>query len=197
MADQTLSKSLRTRIGVVESLARLLDDTGMDRITVSMLCQKAGISRTTFYQYFDNITGVGIWMWDHVMDQTLYQVGIKYSAYEGHLRKFRALRESRFFFKELLKHTEYDSVMQHAGRYMLDHFTQTIERHRAAPLNEFETVRMRLFVVGAKHMTRDWAEEGMRQEPELMTDVFIDSLPAFALPWLEPDETYPPENRLA
>ena len=196
MNEPTPSKPLRTRIGIVDALAELLGDTSIDRVTVSTLCQQAGISRTTFYQYFDNITGVGIWMWDHVMDQTLYQVGIKYSAYEGHLKKFQALRESRYFFKELLKHTEYDSVMQHAGRYMLTHFVETIARHRGTPLDEFEVVRMRLFVVGAKHMTRDWAEEGMREEPELMTDVFIDSLPAFALPWLEPDDTYPPERRL-
>lgn len=190
MPDEATPKPLRTRLHVVDTLGTLLGDKSIDRVTVSTLCDAAGISRTTFYQYFDNITGVGIWMWDHVMSQTLYQVGIEYNAYDGHLKKFQTLLGQRDFFRELLKHTEYDSVMQHAGRYMLTHFIETIARHRGSPLDEFERTRMELFVVGAKHMTRDWAEEGMLRDPVLMTEVFVDSLPSFALPWLEPDEAY-------
>ena len=190
MSEKELPKPMRTKLHVAETLGDLMNDRDMERISVSDLCQASGISRTTFYQHFDNITGVGIWMWDRTMETTLYQIGIKYNVYDGHLAKFNALLENSRFFKELLKQTDYDSVMQHAGRYMTNHFIETVERHRKTPLNEFETTRMRLFVIGAKHMTRHWAAEGMVQDPVLMTEVFVDSFPSFAIPWLEPDSSY-------
>lgn len=160
----------------------------MEDISVTGLCARAGVSRTTFYEYFDNIVDVGVWMWDNVMEKALYQIGIHYDCYEGHLAKFEALLGRRDFFDRVLRATDYSSVMQHAGRIMLAHYCDLVEQRRGSVLDEFERTRLRLFVVGAKHMTRDWAREGMRQEPELMARVFTDAMPAFALPYLEPQE---------
>ncbi len=55
---QKSPKSVQTRKRIVSSYAELLEDHDYDKISVSALCKKAGIVRSTFYVYFSDIYDV-------------------------------------------------------------------------------------------------------------------------------------------
>lgn len=55
---QKSPKSVQTRKRIVSSYAELLADHDYDKISVSALCKKAGIVRSTFYVYFSDIYDV-------------------------------------------------------------------------------------------------------------------------------------------
>ncbi|MGN1399105.1 MAG: TetR/AcrR family transcriptional regulator [Erysipelotrichaceae bacterium] len=48
-------KNLITKKDIKDGFLELLDEKGFDKITVSELCQKVGINRSTFYYYYDNM----------------------------------------------------------------------------------------------------------------------------------------------
>ncbi|MBO7689481.1 MAG: helix-turn-helix transcriptional regulator, partial [Clostridia bacterium] len=42
----------RTRLVILHAFDELVEKVGFSKITVSMLCEEAGVSRATFYRYF-------------------------------------------------------------------------------------------------------------------------------------------------
>ena len=185
-----------TRLKVVSAYDQCLNTMPVDKIRVVEVCRLAGISRTTFYGYFENLEDVPIWLWDYLMDNTLYQAGRRYGCYEAHLRKFQALVDYRRFFLNVFKPTNYQSVTQHGGRVMLTRLREIIQRKSGRELSESESLQLEFFVTGAKHMTRHWVRGGMEEPPERMARVFTDAMPAYALPFLEADPAYDDAEQL-
>ena len=56
-------------------------------------------------------------------------------------------------------------------------------------MTESQRLRVSFFPLGAKHATRHWAINGMKEEPETMAQVFLESMPDFLVSHLEPDPT--------
>ena len=185
--ETCMSKQLETRLKIVAATNELMKTTSPTKVRVVDVCKEVGISRTTFYEYFEDIPAVSTWFWDHLMNQTLYLIGTKYSCFEAHLRKFTIMREHQEFLYNSFLVTSYPWVVQHGGRQMYDIYEEVLARKLARPLNRSESLHIEFFVTGAKHMTRHWVEGHMVDSPELMAHIFTSAMPAFALPLLEPD----------
>ena len=71
------------------------------------------------------------------------------------------------------------------------------ERKAGRALTSHEALWLEFFNTGAKHMTRHWAERGMKEDPERMARLFTEFVPAFALPYLEPDPDFVPIHTVA
>lgn len=56
MASKTSYINSKKREQIVETAERLFTRHGIKRITVEEICQKAGVSKMTFYKYFSNKT---------------------------------------------------------------------------------------------------------------------------------------------
>ena len=185
--ETCMSKQLETRLKIVAATNELMKTTSPTKVRVVDVCKEVGISRTTFYEYFEDIPAVSTWFWDHLMNQTLYLIVTKYSCFEAHLRKFTIMREHQEFLYNSFLVTSYPWVVQHGGRQMYDIYEEVLTRKLARPLNRSESLQIEFFVTGAKHMTRHWVEGHMADSPELMAHIFTSAMPAFALPLLEPD----------
>ena len=176
-----------TCLTVVDALNERMRSTHITRVKVTDLCRDAGIARATFYEYFQDIYDVALWLWDHLTDPSLYQAGVTLSCYEAHLRKFEALRTYRDFFNNAFRTVEYASIVQHGGRRAQEHYEEVFQRKTGRPMNDEERLAVEFFVTGAKHMTRHWAERQMVEEPVVMARLFTNAMPAFMLPILEPE----------
>lgn len=176
-----------TCLAVVDALNERMRDTLIDRVRVTDLCRDAGIARATFYEYFQDVYAVATWMWDYLMQSTLYQAGITLSCYDAHLRKFQALREHREFFVNAMRIVSYNSICQHGGRRMADHVEAVFEAKVGRPFTRHEALLYEFYNTGAKHMTRHWVERGMEEEPDEMAALFTSNMPEFVMPYLEPE----------
>lgn len=177
-----------TCLSVVEALDALMRVTSIDRVKVTELCRDAGISRATFYENFQDVYAVATWMWDHLMQTSLYQAGLTLSCYDAHLRKFEALQQHRDFFVNAMRIVGYPSICQHGGRRMADHMEHVFATKTGRDFTPDEALQMEFFVTGAKHMTRHWVERGMVEPPQQMARLFTSFVPAFMLEYLEPTE---------
>lgn len=176
-----------TCLNVVAALNERMRATSIDRVRVTDLCRDAGIARSTFYEYFQDVYAVATWMWDYLMRTTLYRAGITLSCHDAHLRKFQALREHREFFVNAMRIVSYNSICQHGGRMMADHVEAVFERKAGRPFTPHEALLYEFYNTGAKHMTRHWVERGMEEEPDEMAALFTGNMPEFLMPYLEPE----------
>lgn len=174
-----------TCLAVVRALDALMKTDSIERIRVTELCREAGVARATFYENFQDIFAVATWMWDHLMQSTLYQAGVTLNAYDAHLRKFETLLDHRDFFKNAMRPVDHASICQHGGRMMLSHMVEVCEGKLGRGLTREEYLSLEFFSTGAKHMTRHWVEDGMVDPPELMARLFVANIPEFARQLLE------------
>ena len=66
-------ESARRQRQLEESLLELIEDTPYHAITISQICDQVGISRKSFYRYFDSKDGCLFALLDHtIMDSTGY-----------------------------------------------------------------------------------------------------------------------------
>ena len=186
-ASSNAMAKTETCLNVVDALCERMKSTHITRVKVTDLCRDAGIARATFYEYFQDIYDVALWMWDHLTDTNLYQAGVTLSCYEAHLRKFQALRGYVDFFNNAFRTVEYASIVQHGGRRAQEHYEAVFQHKTGRPMSEEEQLQVEFFVTGAKHMTRHWAERQMAEPPEVMAQIFTTAMPAFMIPLLEPE----------
>lgn len=80
-------------------------DKSLDQITVSSICEKAGISRQTFYRHFDSKYSLHWWWPMHVHRFYLAEVGRTLSWQTGYARHLELLGLERDYFKIATQYT--------------------------------------------------------------------------------------------
>lgn len=56
-----MSKQYETKCKIIDSLETLLQTRTLDKIRINDICRQSGVSRTTFYVYFQDIYGAVQW----------------------------------------------------------------------------------------------------------------------------------------
>lgn len=169
--------STDTRMHIAKCLNTLLKKKPIDRLSVVEVCQSAGVSRTTFYKYFQDIYSVPEWLWEYAFSDILGQIGLKYGWSEGH----RVLFETMAELKECVLYTESDrmtnSFLLKANSLTLQIHTRNIEAKRGYPLTEQEAVELNYLSYMHASMTHKWISDGMRVSPALMQKIIADLVP--------------------
>ncbi|MBR6322873.1 MAG: TetR/AcrR family transcriptional regulator [Lachnospiraceae bacterium] len=62
---------VKTKAKLIEALSELTQNRSMDDISVSELCKKAGVNRTTFYKYYQVPSDVGKESFDRHMEELM------------------------------------------------------------------------------------------------------------------------------
>ena len=169
---------LETRMLVVYALDGMLEDTPYGRVTVSALCERVGISRAAFYRYFPTLNDVPNWLWGHILEGSLGQIGPDCSFYEGHLRCFEHLLSWRDFFGKVFRDEGVNSPVKLTCRSVLDLYLETAARNGTEGTGAAELLQVEFYNEGASAMTRKWAVGGMRQSPREMAACFDSAAPA-------------------
>lgn len=184
-----MQKQIETRLRFVDALAELMHDCPLEKVKVSHLCEHLGVSRATFYEYFRDIFDVPTWFWDHLMNKSLYRMGIDQGLFEAHLKKFNMLVQNQDFFVHAFRCIGYNSVCEHGGRAVKEHILENAMANLGRPFTEQELLEIDFFVAGAQYMTRTWVRGGMIQPPRQMAELFRSFAPELLVTYLEPPST--------
>ena len=186
-----MGRRIETQLRFVAALSTIMEECPLGKVKVSHLCEATGISRATFYEYFQDIFDVPTWFWDYLMGKSLYRMGVDQGCFEAHLRKFELLRENRDFFVNAFKCADYNSVCEHGGRVVKEHILENAAINAGRSLTEEELLEIEFYNTGAQYMTRAWVRDGMAESPQQMARLFQKFTPAFLVRYLEPREEKP------
>ena len=175
-----MSKQYETRLKIISAIEQLLQNRKPDDIRVSDVCRIAGMSRTTFYVYFEDVYSAIQWMWDDLCSRTLYRINSEISWEEGHRAMFSSMQARAAFYKKVFVCKDYYSLFAYGYRKSLLIHIENIERRLGRPLSENELFELDYSVRALSAMTTKWAEEGMEPSAEEMTRLFSRFVPTFA-----------------
>lgn len=112
-----------TKECLINALKELLKNKDLDRITVSELTRKAGVSRTAFYSNYDSIQDVlrdGVnefltWLNDQVLNAINHESNLFYPLIKG-------MQEQSYIVKILVKSNIEQTILEQMGDYILTRF---------------------------------------------------------------------------
>ena len=165
---KTLPHSLETRNEelkkltfecVTESLFTLMRNCSYEEISVTAICEKAGISRNTFYKRFGTKDNVFKSIVDNINKNVIYRnLGNPFNASvskDWYVRFFEIVKEHVEWFRMIIRSGLTATYMEKLNAILLSGAVSA------------ETSYVRLMWSGAmQNVTVKWIEDGLAQSPE-------------------------------
>ena len=101
---------LETRLALCDAFEELMKTESIDKISVSKICQQAGVSRATFYRIFQDKFEVVQWAIRYVHSKGADLIGKELTWEEGFYESEIAIVRHLDFFREAAKSTDYNSL---------------------------------------------------------------------------------------
>lgn len=156
-------KESRNRIEKV--FIELLQTKDLNEISVSDICKRAGLNRTTFYANYTDIYGLA----DAIRDQLEVAVSDLYSdeitqGFNSHnyLKLFRHIKENQIFYQTYFK-LGYDNQYK-----IISYDTALAQTHFQ---NKFIRYHMEFFKAGITQIIKLWLKNGCQESPEELFDI--------------------------
>lgn len=176
MKDRGEASRNRIRGGLMQ----MIEENQVTRMTTSALIQKAHISRSTFYTYFNNIEDA---LNDLAMETSMEIIGIirkgraPLPGIKGYREAYRQLLEYMYqhkrLFQTLFQNAKFETFsLQMIAEYLYDLY-QTEYPSMEDHVLEYSALASTNFVYS---MLKKWASEGYQSSIDEMTDIFMGSL---------------------
>ena len=143
----------------------LLQTKELDEITVSDICKRAGLNRTTFYANYTDIYGLADAIRNKLENEVtdLYEDEItqRFNS-NDYLKLFRHIKDNQIFYQTYFK-LGYDNeykVIAYDVNLAREHFH-----------NQFVEYHMEFFKAGITQIIKLWLKNGCRESPEDMVEI--------------------------
>lgn len=159
-----------TRQSIVDSFWLIAKDSGMAKITASAVAAKAGVNRSTFYEYFPDVDGLTWYIEGTVIDELKKLIGDLYIRYNLNC-SYRDLAKALAPYYErltiLLKRDSDRHFLLRVQKEAAELFTTVTKV--SDPMIEYEIA----YVVAAfTGFLLYWEETGRRIDEDTFTELF-------------------------
>lgn len=143
----------------------LLQARDLNDISVSDICKRAGLNRTTFYANYTDIYGLA----DTIRDKLEAEVADLYKEEVTHgfnsnnyLKLFRHIKENQLFYKTYFK-------LGYDNNYSIFRYDTALARKHFQ--NRFIEYHMEFFKAGITQIIKLWLKNGCKESPEDMYEI--------------------------
>ncbi|MBQ2920535.1 MAG: TetR/AcrR family transcriptional regulator [Oscillospiraceae bacterium] len=151
--------AVRSQELICRAVCALMAELPFDEITVTRICQEAGVGRKTFYRNFEDKEDVILLMIDFLR-----------AEYEHELPGVPPERAAYFHFSFLSRHMDFLILLETAGQTPLltGRFSELQPRvmPRWSDDEQENAYRTAVVVAGTEAVIRLWARQGFRETPE-------------------------------
>ena len=144
---------------------QLLQGKELDEISVSDLCKRAGLNRTTFYANYTDIFGLA----DAIRDKLEIAVSALYNdeisqGYNSndYLKLFRHIKENQIVYQTYFK-------LGYDNNYKIIRYDTALAREHFQ--NRFIEYHMEFFRAGITQIIKLWLKNGCKESPEDMVEI--------------------------
>lgn len=143
----------------------LLQTRELGKISVSDICKRAGLNRTTFYANYTDIYGLADTIRDKLENEisTLYREEITQGFNSNdYLKLFRHIKDNQIFYQTYFK-LGYDS------NYKIIRYDTALAREHFQ--NKFVEYHIEFFKAGITQIIKIWLKGGCKESPEEMFEI--------------------------
>ena len=150
---------------IKKTFVEMIQDQELDRISISHLCKKAGINRTTFYSCYDGLHDIADSIRRELEDNMaeMYRDEIENrKSRNDYLKLFRHIKDNQSLYRTYFK-LGYDTQLKDFG----------YDANAAAEYfdNKFIRYHSEFFRAGITRIIRMWLEGGCKESPEDMMEI--------------------------
>ena len=174
-----MDKTDRKRLLIAEALNDLLKTRPIGQVTVVDLCEEAGISRSTFYAYFDDIYAIGEWLWEREFRSIFEGLGREYGYRECYRRLYERLREVGARVGQVRPMRDLSGGDTYAQTNTLVVLAARLEACLGRKLTPDERERLSYASCAEEAVTLKWFADGMRPDAARMADIVAEMAPQF------------------
>lgn len=162
---------------IFDALMEALNDKNYVDVSVGDICDRAFVSRPTFYRYFVNKDNLVRWKTKQIFEAGNAQIGRTCTWRQGFYMTLSGLCRCKTLYSDPQSAEFVSSFLEFASSYQREQLIETLLRHKNVLLSEKLEFEIDALVVAHGAMTRRWAEEGMRTPPEKMAEYLAAIVP--------------------
>ncbi len=154
---------------IVEAMEQLLKNKSIDTLSITDICQEAGISRPTFYRYFIDKYDVAQWLWNQVGEKYLAECGRSLGWYESNLGMLESFKDKAAFFSPATQGDEDpNACINHGYRKRTEYLEAVISEYDGVLLTEDLRFQIQFFTDAESRTIAHWLNQGAPASPEKM-----------------------------
>ena len=143
----------------------LLQTKELNEISVSDICKRAGLNRTTFYANYADIYGLADAIRDKLENEVsgLYKEEVTQGFNSNdYLKLFRHIKDNQIFYNTYFK-------LGYDNNYKIIRYDTALARVHFQ--NRFIEYHMEFFKAGITHIIKLWLKNGCKESPENMFEI--------------------------
>ncbi len=164
---------------IYKALAILVQQKKISEVKVIDLCRLSGIPRSTFYTLFCDIYSVPQYLWDEMMQPTLYEIGATKTWDEGHRLMFQNLLDNKTLFLKIYWESDYHSIPEYGYRGGFTAVKNNVEKRKNHTWTNDELVELDYTIKALATLTTKWGRDGMVVPVEKIVRIFNHHIPDF------------------
>lgn len=179
-----MDKHDETRYLFASAIKELIKENPLDKITVTDIVLKAGMTRQTFYRYFKDKYDLVNWYFEKLVLQSFRQMGNGCTLDEALHFKFKFIEKEHAFFKEAFKSNDYNNLIHYDYCCIYDFYKNIIEKKLNQDLDPHLNFLLEMYCRGSIDMTVEWVLKEMHLKIDDLVVLLIEALPAKLKPYL-------------
>ncbi len=122
-----------TRQQLGQAIKEEMEQTSLDKITVTRIVERAGVTRQTFYRNFKDKYDLVNWHFEQLAQRSFKQMGVSLTLREGLIRKFQFLKGEKTFFTQAFRSNDCNSVVAYDYQCILEFYGGILEKEAEMP----------------------------------------------------------------
>ena len=151
--------------------------TPFEKMTVSSICEAAGINRQTFYRHFKDKYDVSSWFTHRLIDRTCRQIGLTVGWREGYYAFFKLAERNISLLQTFHRSRDRNSIYHDTIRTSYSDYIAGYRARQGKDPDELIDFQARRFAVTATSTTEEWIMEGCVIPADRFVDMYISLVP--------------------
>lgn len=181
--DRQESKYFRTATIIDEAFLEILETKDITFITVTELCKKAGVNRSTFYLHYENLSDVLSECVENMMTRLrAYYPDITWESLKAEgqdrlvtdeliLPYLRFLKDHQRLFQSVIRNSSKLSLPEYYTKLFKDIFSPAMDNFQ---IQDWKRKYVSAFhIEGMVAIVKEWIEGGCEESPEEMSSLII------------------------
>ena len=150
-----------TKYIFAQAIKDLIKVVPLDKIAVTDIVTRSGMTRQTFYRYFKDKYDLVNWYFEKLVLQSFRQMGNGCSLQEALQLKFAFINSEHSFFKEAFKSNDYNNLVNYDFNCIYEFYKGIIEKNLNHSVDDDLDFLLKMYCKGSIDMTVDWVLNDM------------------------------------
>lgn len=173
-----------TKYIFAQAIKDLIKVVPLDKIAVTDIVTRSGMTRQTFYRYFKDKYDLVNWYFEKLVLQSFRQMGNGCSLQEALQLKFAFINSEHSFFKEAFKSNDYNNLVNYDFNCIYEFYKGIIEKNLNHNVDDDLDFLLKMYCKGSIDMTVDWVLNDMPISIEKIVSLLIEALPKRLEPFI-------------